>query len=192
MSLTNHHIDQLLPLCQQGEQGAQMEVYNRYYKAMYNTSLRIVKDTAAAEDVMQDSFLSAFTKLDSFKGESSFGSWLKRIVVNNSLNCYQKVKKREETPLEDHLYRIEDEPVGLDTEDLNSLKAAEVIQAMSQLKDNYRQSLSLHLIEGYDYDEMSEIMNMSYANCRTMVSRAKNSLRKILSHDEKGRIRSFI
>ena len=192
MSLTNHHIDQLLPLCQQGEQGAQMEVYNRYYKAMYNTSLRIVKDTAAAEDVMQDSFLSAFTKLDSFKGESSFGSWLKRIVVNNSLNCYQKVKKREETPLEDHLYRIEDEPVGLDTEDLNSLKAAEVIHAMSQLKDNYRQSLSLHLIEGYDYDEMSEIMNMSYANCRTMVSRAKNSLRKILSHDEKGRIRSFI
>ncbi|MEQ3656178.1 MAG: RNA polymerase sigma factor [Dokdonia sp.] len=192
MSLTNHHIDQLLPLCQQGEQGAQMEVYNRYYKAMYNTSLRIVKDTAAAEDVMQDSFLSAFTKLESFKGESSFGSWLKRIVVNNSLNCYQKEKKREETPLDDHLYRIEDEPTGLATEDLNSLKAAEVIHAMSQLKDNYRQSLSLHLIEGYDYEEMSEIMNMSYANCRTMVSRAKNSLRKILNHDEEGRIRSFI
>ena len=192
MSLTNHHIDQLLPLCQQGEQGAQMEVYNRYYKAMYNTSLRIVKDTAAAEDVMQDSFLSAFTKLESFKGESSFGSWLKRIVVNNSLNCYQKEKKREETPLDDHLYRIEDEPAGLATEDLNSLKAAEVIHAMSQLKDNYRQSLSLHLIEGYDYEEMSEIMNMSYANCRTMVSRAKNSLRKILNHDEEGRIRSFI
>ncbi len=192
MSLTNHHIDQLLPLCQQGEQGAQMEVYNRYYKAMYNTSLRIVKDTAAAEDVMQDSFLSAFTKLENFKGESSFGSWLKRIVVNNSLNCYQKEKKREETPLDDHLYRIEDEPAGLATEDLNSLKAAEVIHAMSQLKDNYRQSLSLHLIEGYDYEEMSEIMNMSYANCRTMVSRAKNSLRKILNHDEEGRIRSFI
>jgi RNA polymerase sigma-70 factor (ECF subfamily) len=192
VSLTNHHIDQLLPLCQQGEQGAQMEVYNRYYKAMYNTSLRIVKDTAAAEDVMQDSFLSAFTKLESFKGESSFGSWLKRIVVNNSLNCYQKEKKREETPLDDHLYRIEDEPTGLATEDLNSLKAAEVIHAMSQLKDNYRQSLSLHLIEGYDYEEMSEIMNMSYANCRTMVSRAKNSLRKILNHDEEGRIRSFI
>lgn len=169
-----------------------MEVYNRYYKAMYNTSLRIVKDTAAAEDVMQDSFLSAFTKLESFKGESSFGSWLKRIVVNNSLNCYQKEKKREETPLDDHLYRIEDEPTGLATEDLNSLKAAEVIHAMSQLKDNYRQSLSLHLIEGYDYEEMSEIMNMSYANCRTMVSRAKNSLRKILNHDEEGRIRSFI
>ena len=169
-----------------------MEVYNRYYKAMYNTSLRIVKDTAAAEDVMQDSFLSAFTKLENFKGESSFGSWLKRIVVNNSLNCYQKEKKREETPLDDHLYRIEDEPAGLATEDLNSLKAAEVIHAMSQLKDNYRQSLSLHLIEGYDYEEMSEIMNMSYANCRTMVSRAKNSLRKILNHDEEGRIRSFI
>lgn len=192
MSLTNHHIDQLLPLCKRGEQGAQLEVYNRYYKAMYNTSLRIVKDTAAAEDVMQDSFLSAFTKLDSFKGDASFGSWLKRIVVNNSLNSYQKTKKLDETPLEDHLYRIEDDGDGISEHDMSQLKAAEVMKAMSQLKDNYRQSLSLHLIEGYDYEEMSTILNVSYANCRTMVSRAKDSLRKIISNNEKGQYRSTI
>lgn len=192
MSLTNHHIDQLLPLCKRGEQGAQLEVYNRYYKAMYNTSLRIVKDTAAAEDVMQDSFLSAFTKLDSFKGDASFGSWLKRIVVNNSLNSYQKTKKLDETPLEDHLYRIEDDGDGISEQDMSQLKAAEVMKAMSQLKDNYRQSLSLHLIEGYDYEEMSTILNVSYANCRTMVSRAKDSLRKIISNNEKGQYRSTI
>lgn len=192
MSLTNHHIDQLLPLCKRGEQGAQLEVYNRYYKAMYNTSLRIVKDTAAAEDVMQDSFLSAFTKLDSFKGNASFGSWLKRIVVNNSLNSYQKTKKLDETPLEDHLYRIEDDGDGISEQDMCQLKAAQVMKAMGQLKDNYRQSLSLHLIEGYDYEEMSAILNVSYANCRTMVSRAKDSLRKIISNNEKGQYRSTI
>lgn len=192
MSLTNHHIDQLLPLCKRGEQGAQLEVYNRYYKAMYNTSLRIVKDTAAAEDVMQDSFLSAFTKLDSFKGNASFGSWLKRIVVNNSLNSYQKTKKLDETPLEDHLYRIEDDRDGISEQDMSQLKAAQVMKAMGQLKDNYRQSLSLHLIEGYDYEEMSAILNVSYANCRTMVSRAKDSLRKIISNNEKGQYRSTI
>ena len=56
--MTNHHIDQLIPLCKKGNQSAQMEVYNRYYKAMYNTALRIVKDTAEAEDVMQEAFLS--------------------------------------------------------------------------------------------------------------------------------------
>ncbi len=192
MSLTNHHIDQLLPLCKRGEQAAQLEVYNRYYKAMYNTSLRIVKDTAAAEDVMQDSFLSAFTKLNSFKGDASFGSWLKRIVINNSLNSYQKTKKLDETPLDDHLYRIEDDGDGISELDMSELKVAEVMKAMNQLKDNYRQSLSLHLIEGYDYEEMSTILNLSYANCRTTVSRAKDSLRKIIRNNEKGQYRSTI
>lgn len=190
MSYTNQNIEDLLPLCERGNQGAQMEVYQRYYGAMYNTSLRIVKESAAAEDVMQDSFLSAFTKLDTFKGDATFGSWLKRIVVNNSLNAYNKSKKLMETPIEDHLYRIEDE--GMAEADLSGIKVKAVVDAMNLLKDNYRQSLSLHLIEGYDYEEMSTIMNTSYANCRTMVSRAKDSLRKILKDNEKGYYRTTV
>lgn len=192
MNFTNHQITDLLSLCQQGEQGAQIEVYNRYYKAMYNTSLRIVKHEVEAEDIMQESFLSAFTKLDSYKGEASFGSWLKRIVVNNSLNAYNKSKRLDETSIDDHLYKIEDDAAGVAEMDLSSVRAQEVVNAMSELKDNYRQSLSLHLIEGYDYEEMSEIMNVSYANCRTMVSRAKDSLRRILNKNEKGTYRSSI
>jgi RNA polymerase sigma factor (sigma-70 family) len=192
VNFTNHQITDLLSLCEQGEQGAQMEVYNRYYKAMYNTSLRIVKHEAEAEDIMQESFLSAFTKLDSYKGEASFGSWLKRIVVNNSLNAYNKSKRLDETSIDDHLYKIEDDAAGVAEMDLSSVRAQEVVNAMSELKDNYRQSLSLHLIEGYDYEEMSEIMNVSYANCRTMVSRAKDSLRRILNKNEKGTYRSSI
>ena len=180
MTLTNHHIDQLIQLCKKGNQGAQLEVYNRYYKAMYNTALRIVKDTAEAEDVMQEAFLNAFTKLDSFRGSASFGSWLKRIVVNNSLNSYQKKIRLVETGLDDHLYKIEDHD-GIAELDVASIRIQEIKQAMDTLKDNYRISLSLHLIEGYDYEEMSQIMNISYANCRTMVSRAKESLRKKLS-----------
>ncbi len=192
MNFTNHQITDLILLCKEGEQGAQLEVYNRYYKAMYNTSLRILKHEGEAEDVMQDSFLSAFTKLDSYKGEASFGSWLKRIVVNNSLNAYKKRKKSGETPLEDHLYKIEDDASGLPEVDVNSIRAGEVVKAMNQLKDNYRQSLALHLIEGYDYEEMSEIMNVSYANCRTTVSRAKESLRKLLNRNGKEFYRSSI
>ncbi|MBO6534314.1 MAG: RNA polymerase subunit sigma, partial [Muricauda sp.] len=72
MSRQNEHIDTLLELCKQGKQSAQLEVYNRYYKAMYNTALRIVKHTAEAEDVMQESFLNAFTKLHTFKGDVAF------------------------------------------------------------------------------------------------------------------------
>ncbi len=192
MTLTNRDITDLLPMCQRGEQAAQLEVYNRYYKAMYNTSLRIVKDEAEAKDVMQEAFLNAFTKLDSFKGEATFGSWLKRIVVNKSINSYQRSKRVDETSIEDHLYKIEDDSQGVSEVDYESLKVQQVLLAMDKLKDNYRQSLSLHLIEGYDYEEMSEIMNVSYANCRTMVSRAKESLRKILNTNEEGEYRTTI
>ena len=90
MSQQREHIDELLQCCMAGKQSAQLEVYNRYYKAMFNTALRIVKDTAQAEDIMQESFLSAFTKLHTFKGEVTFGSWLKRIVINNSIHQYRK------------------------------------------------------------------------------------------------------
>ncbi len=154
-----------------------MEVYNRYYKAMYNTSYRIVKDSYKAEDIMQESFLSAFTKLESLKELSMFGAWLKRIVVNNSIHYYNQNAKHQDIPLSDMMYKIEDEQ-GIDEDDeLMSKKASQIIATIKTLKDNYQLSLNLHLIEGFDYEEISEIMNISHANCRTMISRAKDSLR---------------
>ena len=179
MILTNQHIEQLVQQCKSGNQNAQLEVYNRYYKAMYNTSLRIVKDSFEAEDIMQDSFLTAFTKLDSLKESVTFGSWLKRIVINNSIYHYNKSNKYNEVALDDVLFKIEDEEddgIASDYE-FTSLKAQQIMETMKTLKDNYRVALTLHLIEGYDYDEISDIMDISYANCRTTISRAKESLR---------------
>lgn len=171
-------MDTLIQGCLEGRQSAQLEVYNRYYKAMYNTALRIVKDSMEAEDIMQESFLNAFTKLHSFKGEVTFGAWLKRIVINNSIYHYRKQRQRSEVSLDDKLYKVEDND-GIETDyESTKQKAQKVMETMNRLKDNYRVSLTLHLIEGYDYEEVSEIMNISYANCRTMISRAKESLRK--------------
>ncbi|MDP5045003.1 MAG: RNA polymerase sigma factor [Leeuwenhoekiella sp.] len=180
MNTTNHHIDLLLEQCKNGNQQAQLAVYKRYYKAMYNTSLRIVKDSNEAEDIMQESFLSAFTKLESYNAESSFGSWLKRIVVNNSISSYNKSKRLKEDDLDDSLYKLEDDQ-GITDCDTSSYEVQRVLQTMNELKENYRVALTLNLIEGFDYEEMSEILNISYANCRTTVSRAKDSLRKKLS-----------
>ena len=160
-----------------------MEVYNRYYKAMYNTSLRIVKDSFEAEDIVQDSFLTAFTKLDSLKESATFGSWLKRIVINNSIYHYNKNNKYNEVALDDILFKVEveNEDDGIASDDeFTNLKAQQIIETMKTLKDTYRVSLTLHLVEGYDYDEISEIMDISYANCRTTISRAKESLRQKL------------
>ncbi|MBM1107868.1 RNA polymerase sigma factor [Aurantibacter crassamenti] len=178
MSQHIEHIDKLLQLCLKGSQTAQLEIYNRYYKAMYNAALRIVKDTAEAEDIMQESFLSAFTKLHTFKGEVAFGAWLKRIVVNNSIYQYRKQQKKNEVDLENVMYKVEDNDGIVSDHVFSEQKAQKVMETMKQLKDNYRISLTLHLIEGYDYEEISEIMNMSNANCRTTISRAKESLRK--------------
>jgi RNA polymerase sigma factor (sigma-70 family) len=150
---------------------------------MYNTSLRIVKDSFEAEDIMQDSFLTAFTKLDSLKESLTFGSWLKRIVINNSIYHYNKSNKYNEVALDDVLFKVEveNEDYGIASDyEFTNLKAQQIIETMKTLKDNYRVSLTLHLVEGYDYDEISEIMDISYANCRTTISRAKENLRQKL------------
>ena len=178
MTLTHQNIDQLIQQCKTGNQQAQLEVYNRYYKAMFNTANRIVKDKFEAEDIMQESFLKAFTKLDSLKEAKTFGSWLKRIVINNSIYNYNKSTKYDEVPLDDVLYKVDDNSGIPDDYEFTNLKAKQVLDTMKLLKDSYRISLTLNLIEGFDYEEICKIMNISYANCRTTISRAKESLRK--------------
>ena len=177
----SQHIAKLLERCKNGEPGAQFEVYKRYYKAMYNTSLRILKDSFEAEDVMQESFLVAFTKLGTFKGEVAFGAWLKRIVINRSLTQLKKNNRIDEVKLDVIPEQVEE---AMDS-DYSTIKAKEISQAIGQLKDNYRLALTLNLIEGYDYEEIADIMNITYQNSRTTISRAKNKLRQllVLSHE---------
>ncbi|MNJ98038.1 ECF RNA polymerase sigma factor SigR [compost metagenome] len=149
---------------------------------MYNTALRIVKDSHWAEDIMQESFLKAFTKLDTFKGEVTFGAWLKKIVVNHSLDNYKKINKNALESLDNVLYKVEDESSTDDTKlDFQQLKVQQVTAALQSLKENYRIALTLLFIEGYDHEEISEIMGITSGNCRTTISRAKESLLKKLN-----------
>jgi RNA polymerase sigma factor (sigma-70 family) len=179
LTLTNQDISTILILCKKGNQLAQLEVYNRYSKAMYNVAFRIVKESALAEDCMQEGFIAAFDKLDTFKAEAAFGAWLKRIVVNKSISSYHKSKKYiaiSETT--EALLAAETDEEGIGEEDFTKLKATQVVKCMQDLHVSYRQILTLHFIEGYDYEEVCEIMKINNANCRTLISRAKESLRK--------------
>jgi RNA polymerase sigma-70 factor (ECF subfamily) len=152
---------------------------------MFNAALRILQNTYDAEDVMQEAFLNAFTKLDSFKGEVPFGAWLKRIVINKSLTHIKKKNKLQEVNLEVVDKKLESES-GNEHEavemkiDYVNLKVKEVSKAMTQLKESYRTILNLSLVEGYDNEEIAGIMNISNENCRTTISRAKSRLRKVL------------
>ncbi|MDT0553840.1 RNA polymerase sigma factor [Urechidicola vernalis] len=176
MQHTNQHTSELLLRCKNGEQSAQFEIYKLYYKAMYNTALRILNNSFEAEDMMQESFLIAFTKLGTFKGEVAFGAWLKRIVINKCLTQLKKNNRFEEVKLE--VKRNESVEEVIETE---SLEPKLILNAINGLKDNYRIALNLHLIEGYDYEEISEIMDISYENSRTTISRAKSKLRTTLT-----------
>ena len=176
MQHTNQHTSELLLRCNNGEQSAQFEIYKLYYKAMYNTALRILNNSFEAEDMMQESFLIAFTKLGTFKGEVAFGAWLKRIVINKCLTQLKKNNRFEEVKLE--VKRNESVEEVIEAE---SLEPKLILNAINGLKDNYRIALNLHLIEGYDYEEISEIMDISYENSRTTISRAKSKLRTTLT-----------
>lgn len=156
-------------------------MYNRYCKAMYNVALRIVKDAHYAEDVMQEGFLKAFTKIDDYRQEVAFGAWLKRIIINYSIDFCKKTNALKTDDFEKVMYKVEDGSAAEEPEtDFTNLKAAQVLQAIDSLKDSYRMILTLFFIEGYDQEEITEILNISYANCRTTISRAKESLRQKL------------
>jgi len=174
------HINDLIARCQKGDQRAQMEVYERYYRAMYNTSVRIVKDTAEAEDIMQEAFLKAFDKLDTYSGRVSFGAWLKRIVINHSLDQIKK-KKLDFKNVEEYPHEIKEEKE--EQEDDITEQIEELKNALNQLADGYRIVLSLYLLEGYDHDEIGEILNISASTSRSQYTRAKNKLKEQLANN---------
>ena len=143
---------------------------------MFNVAFRIVNDKTLAEEVMQDGFLSAFTKLDSYSGTVTFGAWLKKIVVNRSINELKKNSNYQTESLNENFELVD--PNDEESLAVNSLKAEQVLKIMQGLKPNYKVILTLFFIEGYDLEEISGILNISNENCRTTMSRAKESLRK--------------
>ncbi len=145
---------------------------------MYSVSLRIVNDEMEAEDVMQEAFLKAFDKINTYKGEVSFGAWLKRIVVNRSLD-YLKKRKVQFEEVNERTTQIADYAIETKEVDVQILK-----KAIQNLSDGYRVVLSLYLIEGYDHEEISQILGISNSASRTQLLRAKNKLKELLRGKE--------
>ncbi len=180
------HID-LVKACKRNDRKAQFRLYELYSKAMFNTSLRIVKDRQIAEDIMQESFLSAYTAITDFREEVPFGVWLKRIVINKSLDHLRKNRpifeelKEEILPVDEQEDRNESQ---IDNEKLiHSIKTA-----LLELPDGYRIILSLSLFEGYDHEEIGRILNITTSTSRSQLTRAKRKLKeklnKIIKHHD--------
>ena len=167
-------IAELLDACKKGNRKAQFQLYSRYADAMLNVSMRIVNDLQEAEDILQNAFIKAFRNLDRFREESTFGTWLKRIVVNESINMLKK--RRLEVVREVEIADFPEETqAGPFTPDMKHVEAA-----IRELPTGYRVVFTLYLIEGYDHQEISEILGISESASKSQYSRAKQKLRKVL------------
>ena len=169
---------EIIDQCREGSQKAQFQLYRLYYKPMYSICLRIINNETEAEDVMREAFLNAFKKIDTYKGEVSFGAWLKRIVINRSLDVLKKRKVKFEE-INEKTNQIADYQMEIKEVNVQLIK-----DAIQKLPDGYRVVLSLYLIEGFDHEEISEILGISNSNSRTQFLRAKNKLRELLKDTE--------
>ena len=173
--LNIHH--ELIARCREGDSNAHFRLYKLYSRAMYNVGFRITGNEADAEDALQEAFISAFRSLESYRGDASFGAWLKRIVVNKAINLV-KQRKHEPIPDDEHWDVAEESEVA---EYKGELTIDRVKYAIEQLPDGYRSVLSLYLIEGYDHQEIGEIMGITESTSKSQLNRAKSKLKEILT-----------
>lgn len=146
---------------------------------MYNVAYRIVHDEEEAEDVLQEGFISAFKNLGHYRGDATFGAWLKRIVVNKAINAVKR-KKMDRFPDDGQIDRPEENE---DEFQDFPFTVEKVRSAMDRLPDGYRMVLSLYLLEGYDHGEIAEILGISESTSKSQFNRSKKKLRELL---EKG------
>lgn len=163
----------------QGNGKAQYKLYQLYSQAMFNTCLRMMRSREEAEDMLQEAFSEAFYKLHTFRYESTFGAWIKRIVVNKCINELKRRKADLEyfedmTPFNDH-----------DDDDnyRPGLSVDKIKKAMEHLPKGSRMIFSLYLLEGYDHTEISEILNISESNSKSQYMRAKRKIKEILKEE---------
>jgi RNA polymerase sigma-70 factor (ECF subfamily) len=145
---------------------------------MFNAAVRILNDEDEAADILQESFLDAFTRIVDFRQESTFGLWIKQIVINKAISQLRK-RKMELVTLEDgKIEEIADTEIE-DQEEIQ-FQVQQIRQAIKLLPDGYRVVLSLYLLEGYDHEEIAHILKISENTSRTQFLRAKRKLIDIL------------
>lgn len=159
-----------------GDREAHFRLYKLYSRAMYNVGYRIIGNEEDAEDVLQEAFVSAFKNLESYRGDATFGAWLKRIVVNKSINV---IKKRKENVL------AQEEEFDVPAEEAEAdyrpeLSVDKVRKCIEMLPDGYRSVLSLYLLEGYDHEEIAGILGITESTSKSQLNRAKGKLRELL------------
>lgn len=173
MSKTVSINNKIVEDCKQNNAKAQMQLYDMYCQAMFTIALRYVKDSFIAEDMMQDAFIKVFKNIKNFKGEVAIGAWIKKIVINQCID-YLKKKKIELVSIEEKELTIADNNDWTVKEDVN---IDIVTSAINSLPEKYKVVLNLYLIEGFDHQEIAEVLNITEVTSRSQLMRGKNKLK---------------
>lgn len=168
----------IIDQCKNNNAKAQMQLYNLYCKAMFLVAHRYVKDRFLAEDVMQDAFIKAFKNIDKYKNEVAFGAWLKRIVINQSIDQLKKNKLELVSINEEVISKPDEEDWKVE----NDVSVDRIVEEINKLKEKYRLVLTLYLLEGYDHLEISEILKITATTSRTHLLRGKKLLKEQLKN----------
>jgi RNA polymerase sigma-70 factor (ECF subfamily) len=168
----------LIEKCKNNDSMAQMQLYDQYCKAMFNTAYNFVKEDDIAQDVMQEAFIKAFRNIHSFTGEATFGAWLKRIVINQSLDWLKKQKVQTVELNEDIVYMADESGWEID----DDVKLSAIYKCIETLPQKCKNVVKLYLLEGYDHQEVAQILKISEVASRSQLSRGKSKLKELLIH----------
>lgn len=160
-----------------------MTFYRTHARRLFNISMRILRDSGAAEDVMQETILKYLTSDIQPLGEAKAAAWLNKACIRSSIDALRK-NKREQLFFNEYAASEQVAEAESQQEDMTDVEVGRVKKAMAELKDPYRLILNLALIEGLDYDEIAEVTGQSQGTIRTQFSRGKVKLLEILKrHD---------
>lgn len=164
--------------CKANNRKAQLKLYKQYCDGMFCVAMRFLKNEVDAEDVTQESFIKAFQKIDQFKGDVTFGAWLKRIVINKSID-FLKSKRQRMVELDESFMSVtEDDDWTIES----GINLEEVKIAIESLPEKYKYVVMMFLMEGFDHNEISEVLGLSSSNCRTRLLRGKGLLKELLKN----------
>jgi RNA polymerase sigma-70 factor (ECF subfamily) len=172
----------IIEACKNGDERQKYKLYQLYSKAMFNVCYRMMNNREEAEDMLQEAFTQAFLKLESFRYESAFGVWLKRIVINTCINA--KNKRIVELTLMDEMHHLDQPEIQENNEEDVQLTVAGITKAMEKLPEGGRIIFSLYLLEGYDHGEIAQILNITESTSKSQFMRAKRRIVEILNEQK--------
>lgn len=172
----------IIQKCKQGNRKAQFELYQNHKVALFGICMRYAQSRQEAEDILQEGFYLILRDLKSYSGAGSLQGWMKKVMVNASLMYIRKHRKLKVSPMEEQLIDYHSNP---DTTLWNSDRVLSLIYMVRQLPENQQLAFNMRAIDGYNYTEISEKLNTSESNCRSLYLRARNGLREMLTKELK-------